>query len=428
MRFFLRKVIQSLLKGLAILTIKKFKPGVIGVTGSVGKTSTKQAVFAILRRERRVRVSKGSLNNEFGIPLTILGDWQDDDLRLVSKEMPAGGNFGKKLLFWLKVIGWGLVQLAFFSRRSYPEIIILEYGADHPKDIDYLLGIVKPQISILTAIGDIPVHVEFFKDPRALADEKAKLIEILPTTGVAVLNADDPRVIELRPRTRAHVLTYGFSESATVRISSFEHRREKNRICGISFKLEHNQVFTPVRIDNVVGKSQAYAAASAAAVGMAFGINLVRIAEALPYLEVPPRRARILAGIKNSTIIDDAYNASPASMRMALEAVQDIKAKRKVGILGDMLELGKYTVTAHEELGRLAGKTLDILFTVGDRAQFVAQAAQKAGIPKKNIFSFDSAESALAAIKKNVRTQDLILVKASRAIHLEKVTEMLVVK
>ncbi|MDP3901497.1 MAG: UDP-N-acetylmuramoyl-tripeptide--D-alanyl-D-alanine ligase [bacterium] len=405
MKNYFNKLLRWKLRVLARWTIKKYQPGIMGVTGSVGKTSAKEAIYAVLRSIRRVRVSAGNFNNEIGLPLTVLGDWQY-----------VGGFW-----FWVRVIlasCWRLVYPV-----KYPEILILEYGADRPGDIRYLLDIARPQIGIVTAVGEIPVHLEFYSGPEAVAKEKARLVESLPANGFTVLNFDDPVVLEMKEKTRAHALTFGFGDGAEVRITNFENRWNNGRPEGVAFKLECAGSFVPLRINGCLGKPQAYAAAAAACVGLAFGMNLVRIVEALHYYKSPPHRLKVISGIKNSFIIDDTYNASLLSMQGALESVRDVKKRRRVGILGDMLEIGKYSIQAHETIGRLAGKTLNILITIGPHAKFIAAAANKVGLAKKNIFSFDRVEDALAEVNKLVRKNDLILVKASRAIGLGKIVD-----
>jgi len=401
----LTKILQRILKILAKWTLKKYQPGIIGITGSVGKTSAKEAVVAVLRGVRRVRASSGNFNNEIGLPLTVLGDWDK-----------ISGS-----LFWPKVIAVSLLKLIFPVK--YPEILILEYGADRPGDIRYLTEIARPQIGIVTAIGDIPVHVEFYSGPDAVAREKAKLVELLPAMGFAILNFDDESVLNMKERTRAHIITYGFGEGAQLRIANFENRIENGRPLGVVFKLEYSGSFVPVRLDGCFGKAQAYAAAAAASAGLTFGMNLVRISEALQYYQSPPHRMRLVPGVKNTYIIDDSYNASPLSMHEAVDTVKQLKTKRKIGVLGDMLEIGKYSIEAHEAIGRLAGKTFNILFTVGPRAKFIAELANKSGLAKKNIFSFDTADEAKLEIQKLIKKGDLILVKASRAIGLDRVVE-----
>lgn len=400
-----RNLLKKILATLAKWTLRKYQPGIVGITGTVGKTSTKEAVVAVLRQIRKVRASSANFNNEIGLPLTILGPWEK-----------IGGVF-----FWLKVIVVSFLRI--FVGGGYPEILVLEYGADRPGDIKYLTELAKPQIGVVTAIGDIPVHVEFYTGPDAVAREKSRLVESLPAIGFSILNYDDEAVYEMKEKTRAHVITFGFGEAAEVRVNNFEHRAEDSKPLGISFKLEYGGSFVPVRIDNAFGKAQAYAAAAAASVGLAFGMNLVKISEALSYYQAPQRRGRIIPGVKETYIFDDTYNASPLSMHAALDTIKSFKAKRKIGVLGDMLEIGKYAIEAHEQMGRLSEKVFDILITVGPRAKFIAEAANKAGMARKNIYSFDTADEAKITVQDVLKKGDLVLVKASRAIELDKIVE-----
>ncbi len=423
MNNFFLKILRWKLKKLSKLTIWRFRPGIVGITGSVGKTSTKLAIKAVLEKGRKVRASGGNLNNDLGISLAILGDWSEEELKLVSRDTAPHTARVKKLFFWFKVVFLSAFRL-FGSRRDYPEILVLEYGADRPGDLRDLLDIVKPNISVITAVGDIPVHVEFFAGPEELAREKARLIEHLPVAGFAILNYDDETVMDLKEKTRAHVMSFGFAKGAELQITSFENRSEKGRPVGISFKLEYERGFVPMRMDGVFGKAQAYAAAAAAAVGLIFGMNLVKASEALRANYKPAKsRAELIPGIKYTYVIDDSYNASPYSTHAALDTLRGLPGERKIAVLGDMLEIGKYAVEAHERVGRMAGKIADILITVGPRAKFIAESAKEVGMRKKNIYSFDVAEDAAVELKKIMRKGDLVLVKGSHAMQLDKVIE-----
>ncbi len=427
---FLIKSLKFILRYLAGLTIARYEPRIIGVTGSVGKTSTKFALKAVLSKNYRVRASSGNLNNELGLSLAVLGDWKEKDLALVSNSQSVRQDWDKdtrtakirKTFFWLKVIAvsaWRIIK----KTDKYPEILILEYGADRPGDIKNLLKIARPEMAIITAVGDIPVHVEFFAGPDDVAREKGRLIECLPAAGLAVLNGDDETVARLKSRTRARVAMFGFLKEVDVRITRFENVLEEDRPFGISFKLEYQGTFVPVRIKGVFGKAQAYAAAAAATIGIAFGMNLVAISEALGKYVPAPSRMRLLPGIKDTFIIDDCYNASPLSMHAALDTLRDLPAKRKIAVLGDMLEIGKYTPEAHEHVGALAGKILNILVTVGPRAKFIAAAAKNAGMKNANIISFNTAEDAKKSVQDLLRKGDIVLVKGSHSMELDKIVE-----
>ena len=376
----LKVYLLKTIRWLAIQTIKKYQPSIIAVTGSVGKTSTKEAIYVVLKDHRKTRANKGNFNSDLGLPLTILGDWKADDFFLFSRENPVGEKQWEKAQFLFKVISIGLLRLIFGFRKNYPEILVLEYAADKPGDLKYLLDIAKPQIGVITAIGEIPVHIESYSSPEAVAREKVKVIEALPAVGFAVLNYDDETVLDLQDRTRAHLFTYGFDSNAGMKITNFENLMDNERPIGIIFKLNYAGSFLPVKLEGVFGKAQAYAAAAAACIGIIYGSNLVKISKALSQYKAPIGRGQLINGVKGSYIIDDSYNASPLSMLAAVDTINSIKAKRKIAVLGDMLEIGKYTEGAHKNVGKAAAKVFDILFTVGERAKFIAEAAKEAGM------------------------------------------------
>ncbi len=413
--------LELLVQRLALFTTVRYRPGIIGVTGSVGKTSTKFAIATVLSLRRNVRASYGNFNDELGLPLSVLGDWHAKDLKLWSRAFAPGENTVQKAIVMAKII-----LISFFCliiKGPYPELLVLEYGVDKPGDMRKLVSLVRPTVGVVTAIGEIPVHVEFFAGPDQLAREKARLVEALPASGFAVLNYDDAAVFHMKERTRARIITFGFGEGADVRIIGLENRMDGGRPLGVTFKLEYGGSVVPVRMDGTFGKAQAYAGAAAAAVGIIYGLHLVEIAEGLARYHPFKGRMSLLAGIKETWVIDDSYNAAPLSMLSALEVLKDLTAKRRVAILGDMLEIGHYTVEAHEGIGRVAAKAVNILVTVGPRAKFIGESARKFGLQRKNIFEFETVEEAIEPVKELLRKGDLVLVKASRAIGLEKMVE-----
>ncbi len=418
------KILKHILRRFARLTMWRYRPGVIGITGSAGKTSAKLAVKAVLEGSgRAVRTAPGNLNSELGVVLSILGDWSERDLALVTRATPAGTRRAAKLWFWVRVIAvssWRIIVPA----THYPEILVLEYGADRPGDIKYLLTIARPNVSIVTAIGDVPVHVEFYDGPEAVAREKGRLIEFLPAAGYAILNGDDPVVRGLQARTRAHVMCYGFDRGEEVRVVRFEHRfRGDGTPDGISFKLEYAGGTVPVRIPHVFGRTHAYAAAAGASVGIVFGMNLVAISDALAHYAPAESRMQVMRGIRSSYVIDDAYNASPIAMRAALEVLRDFPAARRIAVLGDMKELGRFSREAHVKAGKIVAKTADALFAVGPEARVLAEAARAEGMKKTDIFLFDSADVAKVAVRDFLKKDDLVLVKGSHAMRLDKVVD-----
>jgi len=400
-------LLKKILVGLARAQIRKYKPVIIGVTGNAGKTSAKEAIAAVLRRGgKTVRIAAGNLNNEFGFALTILGDWDQE-------YYDSGSSIG----LWLRVLWAGCRGL--IIRRDCAEIFLLEYGADRPRDIKRLATAFKPHIAIVTTVGDTPVHVEFFKDAEAMATEKANLVKVLTPVDYAILNHDDKRVLDMKSKTKAQIVTYGFEESSTIRISDFKYlNSDGGKPTGVTFKVHKASNFVQVQINGSLGKSQAYAVAAATAVGMVWGLDFTQIGEALRQYHGPNGRLKIIPGVNGSTIIDDTYNASPASMRLALETLRDSSGSRKIAVLGDMLELGEHTIPAHQNIGALADSCADILVCVGLRARVIAETSK---IVQDRIFTFDTSDDAKFKIRDLIREGDVILVKGSQGVRMEKI-------
>ena len=428
------RILKSILRIGARMTIRTYRPEVVAITGSVGKTSTKDAIFAVLskkgisglsEKERwRVRRSKGNFNNEIGTPLNIIGEWSDADLKLISLDTPAGTKRLQKVFFWVRVLLTMKVNIIIPGRKRYPQVLVLEYGADRPGDIKYLLSLARPKIGVVTAIGAVPSHMEQYPDVEAVAREKARLVESLPAGGWAILDHDDDVVLAMREKTRARVKTYGFDEAADVRISNFENVSEAGRPEGIAFKIEHEGSFVPVTLKGVFGRAQAYSIAAAFAVGIAFGLNLVEIAELVERYYIPAkRRMNLVEGIKDSWIIDDSYNAAPLSVREALTTMNELAATRRIAVLGDMLELGRLSVEAHESIGKMVVGVVDELFTVGPRGKFIAESAIKNGMAKTSVHAVDTVDEVLLQVQDTIQKGDLVLVKASRAMGLDQVVE-----
>lgn len=404
----MKNILQKFLAFSARVILRRYKPEIIAVTGSVGKTSTKDAIYAVLKSRYRVRRSEKSLNSEIGLPLAIL------DAR----------NHYRNPLGWAGEMVKILKKLVFGF--DYAEMLILEYGIQKPGDMDYLLSIAKPNIAVVTAIGAIPVHVEFFAGTEEISREKAKLVAVLPENGAAILNLDDYIVYDMKDRTKAGAITFGVDEHAGMRITNYMFLRSKDeRVgdipAGIAFKLEFNGSVVPVKLPDTFGFPQAYAAAAAAAVGAALGMNLAEISEALRDYEPPPGRMRLIKGIKNSFILDDSYNAAPDAMRSALDTLRELPAQRKIAVLGDMLEIGKYTEQVHRAIGDQTAGFADALFTVGPRAKFIADEARSHGL--EEVYSFDDSVSAGKALDPMIREGDLILVKGSQGMRMEKTVE-----
>ena len=406
------KLLASILTTLARAQLVKFKPEIIGVTGNVGKTTTKEMIGAVLSSHKRVRLSGGNLNNEVGLPLAILGDWAEEYY-----------SSGSSLWFWCKVVWRGVVDLLSPKAVNYPEVIVLEYGADHPGDIERLVKNFPPQVAVLNAVGEIPSHVEFFPDAISLAKEKVKLIDAVKMGGLAVVNSDDTLVMKVVGARGGESKKFGFNPGADYQVSAYHiNINMNNKPTGVAFNINHGGEVVEFKINGSLGKAQALAAAAAVAVGKHYGVSLGQASVALVKYSGPAGRLKVLAGIKNTTIIDDSYNASPVAMRVALEALEGLPVGRKVAALGDMLELGEHTMQAHEEVGQLVGKVADILICVGERARLIAAEARKQ-ISTEKVIELDNSVQAGATVQELIQPGDFVLVKGSQGMRMERVVE-----
>ncbi len=403
-------ILQYILNILSKRILRKYRPEIIGITGSVGKTSAKEAVYAVLNGRFNVRRNIKNYNNELGLPLTIIG----------------AESGGKSPIKWLMVFGRA-VKLIFKRDKNYPEILILEMGADKPGDIRYLTNMAPCKVGIVTAIG--PTHVEFFKTVRKIAQEKQIIVTHLKRDGVAILNGDDELVAPMRPRTEAEVITFGFNEKTDLRAVEAKVNQflEKGIMVtnGMNFKIDHSGSLVPVFLPGVAGRQHIYAALAGVAAGLAYGINLVEASGRLQHYVAPPSRMRVLDGIKYTTLIDDTYNSSPLAALAALDILNEmqvIEGGRKFVVLGDMLELGSYTEEAHCKVGeKVAQLKVDFLMTVGERAKFIAQGAQDKNFPEDKIAKFDKAQEAGLFLQEKIKTGDLILIKGSQGVRMERI-------
>ena len=315
----------------------------------------------------------------------------------------------------------GVIGL-FQPRTSYPEILVLEYGAGKPGDIKYLVNQFPPHISVVTQVGAVPVHVEFFASPLHLAQEKMQIVKHLSVTDHAVLNYDDQTVLDMRSHTQAQVHTFGLGQGADVQVTDIVPRVDGPTPLGVSFNMILGGNTMPGVINGTLGRGIASACAAAVAVGSIYKIGLADVVGALVHLVPPAGRMRILRGIKDTVIIDDTYNASPAAMHLALDTVKTLPATRHILVLGDMLELGEHTVTAHQAVGDMAGDIADVLVCVGERARFIADSAANQ-MPKENIFWFHTSDEATVKVQELIRPGDLILVKASQGKRMERIVK-----
>lgn len=397
---------------MASAVLKKYKPEIIGITGSVGKTSAKDAIAHVLSQKYKVQASKGNYNNEIGVPLTILGK----------------ATAGHSILGWFDVFVGTLIML-FKIDKKYPEILVLEMAADKPGDIEYLTSFVPLKVAVVTAIA--PAHLEKFVDLKGVATEKSQILKKLGKNCAAVLNIDDEHARKMKDATKAKIVYFGYDKKADIRVSDpkFIFKKGENVPAGISFKILDGETMMPAIINGTVGFHLASVALVAVAVAKLYGFNLLETIERLETLKLPPGRMNLIAGIKKTTIIDDTYNASPRSMKAAIETLGLIpiaESNKRYAVLGDMLELGAQTLKLHEEIGEIVAENrVDVFIAVGEKMREAARAAKKIGMDEDRIFHFGTPEEAGRFLQDRIKKEDLLLVKGSRRMKMEKVVEEL---
>ncbi|MBI5077363.1 hypothetical protein HZB94_03195 [Candidatus Falkowbacteria bacterium] len=404
------KILQYILARLARMILKKYQPRIVGITGSIGKTSAKEAIFSVIKTKFNVRKNIKNYNNELGVPLTIIGQ----------------ESGGRSLFEWSSVF-LAALRLIFFHDKEYPDVLVLEMGADKPGDIGYLVNNFPCHISVVTAIG--PTHLEAFKTIEEIVKEKQKIVSHLKSDGAAILNADDLLVKKMHAKTKAKVIFFGFDESAEVRaIELAEQAGALDLLSGIKFKIAYAGSAVPVFLPAVIGAHQINAALISASVGIAFGMNLIEISEGLGNYRSPKGRMNLIQG-RETLIIDDTYNSSPKAADAALETLAKTNisgVKRKVAVFGDMLELGEFTDEAHYALGKKTALSgIDILIAVGKFKDALCRGALENGLSNESVFSFENSIAAAEKIGDIVWPGDLILIKGSQGARMERVVKVL---
>lgn len=429
---FFKTIVVSILTLESRLILAKYKPFIVAITGSVGKTSTKDAIYGVLKDQSHyVRKSEKSMNSDIGLPLTVIG-------------VP---NAWHSMSGWLQNIAHGARLI--FRKNEYPDCLVLEFGADHPRDIKKVAKWLHPDISVITQVSTTPVHVEFFKSPDEVFEEKASLATAVKKGGTLILFTDNEKVMSLADRVKdknVKVISFGTIESANVRGSEQKVVYELAEVpvsdslqpssaaisfaskipSGFSFKLDMNGASVQVSIKGILGKSYMYPLLAAAAVGTARNVPVSVIVSGLNSYDAPRGRMNIISGMNDSTIIDDTYNSSPDAVVSALNTLKELETTgSKIAVLGDMMELGHYSAEEHRKLGREVMGVASELITVGQRSRAIADEAIKQGFLVRLVHSFDSSVEAGDYLKSIVKSGDIILVKGSQSIRMERTVSML---
>lgn len=405
-----KKVVIWALQKEAKWMLKKWQPKIIGITGSVGKTSTKDAVFSAFSACTTIIKSEKSFNSEIGIPLTILG------LK----------NAWNNPLYWIWNIKIGFLKCIFSIPKA--EWLVLEVGADRPGDIKKIVEWINFDTVIINKVDKTPVHVEFFESPEEVAKEKSNLIKGLKTNGILLLNGDEEITRKMGQGAEGKkVFYFGFGDNSQIKASNYEiSYKEKDGVrkpIGFSFKVNYQGKSFPVFVEGALGVHHVYPVLSAIGVSIANSLNVLEAIEGLRKHKTPLGRMKIIDGIKNSTILDDSYNASPTATEEALKTLSSIQNNgQKIALLGDMRELGKYSKEAHKKIGRIAKDICNLICCVGEESKFIVEGALESGFSEKNILHFEKSEEAGKYIQNIIKEGDIILVKGSQSIRMEKIT------
>jgi len=364
----------SALQQIARFWRRKLDLRVIGITGSVGKSTTKEMISEVLGVRYRTLKNLGNLNNEIGLPLTILK------------------------------LGVGY------------ERAVLEMGFYVPGEIQFLCDIAQPQVGVVTNVGT--VHAERAGSQEAIAKGKSELIQALPADGVAILNFDDHWVRKMEEKSKARVFFYGLSPEAHL----WADQIEGLGLNGIRFRLHYKGETLHSHIP-MIGRHSVHTALRAAAVALNDGMNWQDIFEGLAHGHAQLRLVAVRSS-SGALILDDTYNASPESMMAALNLLDEMDG-RKIAVLGDMLELGPYEKQGHEMVGMRAAQVGKILLTLGARAHMIADAARRAGMRSANIIEFEKSELIVDWLNKNLTSNDAVLIKGSHGLRMDRITAAL---
>ena len=365
------------LQDLARAVRKESGTRVIAITGSAGKTTTKETIAEFLRGRFRVVKNKGNLNNHIGLPISLMQLWDK------------------------------------------PDVAVMELGMNHAGEIRTLVAIAEPDVRVWTNVGD--AHLGFFASPESIADAKAEILERASSATVLVCNADDPLVMARVGRFPGRVVTFGTVEGATVRATAVEDRGVDGMRARVATAAGDVSIET-----SLLGRGNLSNVLAGIAVACEAGVSLDEIAAAATRLMPADRRGAVHRLNGGVTLIDDSYNSSPTALKRALDVVsRETRATRKVAVLGEMLELGSFSSALHEECGRVAAQSgLRLLFAVGGQpARALANAAISAGMPASSVTYVEQSAQAADLVKGALRAGDLVLVKGSRGIRTDTVAD-----
>lgn len=394
---------------------------VVGVTGSMGKTTCKEAIAHVLGGQLRVLSSVKSYNTEFGLPLTILE---------LTSEFSSVIGWAKNLII--------AVWMGLFARADY-DVLVLEMGVDKPGDMDQLIGVIG-YLDVGVFTGVHPVHMADgqFADMDAIFQEKAKLAKAVRTDGAMLLNYDDDRCRGLglemnKQKMSPKVIMYGAGEVAKLRVNDVQSGR-----LGLDFQVRYGEVSEHIHTP-ILGKQHIASLLPAIGCGLFLGMYMGDIAKRLETFTLPPGRLSAIEGVNGSLIVDSSYNASPDAVRAAVntlcELAEEMKAKtggelgessvRKIFVFGNMNELGEVSEREHRNMASYLNGKIDVLVTVGEMAKLCALEIEKHHAESMEIASFEDAMSAAKYLKPKLQKEDIVLVKGSQnKVRLERLVKV----
>jgi len=392
-----RAVLRTVLFALTRAVLRRHAPTVIAVTGSVGKSTTVRAIATILRSQTTVCAPHGNFNTVYGVPLTIAG----------VHTAPGASVWRWCDVFWR--LGTAIV------RREFARVVVVELGIDRRGEMAQLVRLARPHIGVVTMVD--AVHAQYIGDKDAIAKEKAVLIQSLPPEGVAVLNADDPRVAAMAADA-PHVRWVSAEQG------DFVYSNARNTRDGVSFDLTCDNKRYPVHLPNICGTQLVPSFALAAAAARAYGLSCDRICSALSAVTMLPHRMQV-QHCHGVTIIDDTYNAAPPSMAGALQTLRTLPASRRVVCVGDMRELGDYERRAHRELAQhILHSGATVVVTVGTATEETYRQLRHNGTITE-LHHCPTAADAAAVLRRIIRDGDTVLIKGSNGVGLSSVVDAL---
>jgi len=377
--------------------LKKYKPIIIGVAGSTGKTIAKDAIAAALSTSHRVRSAPFSYNTPIGVALSILG--------VTTKVVKQN---------WYRILTASkLKELT----KVEPDIIVLELGANQPGDIDYLANQLPFRGAVITNIQS--AHLRLFTNKDLVAHEVQSLVVDIPTSGYTILNADDPLVKDMAGRSSAPVTTYGLAAGADIRLIRAKRVNHVGYACEVKIKQKIYELHLP----QLLAEYHIPHFLAAIAIAHAMNLDIPEVIARLQAIPIPPGRMNLLSGYNQSTLLDDTYNASPESTLAALTVLNEYPATRKIAILGDMLDLGAHTITAHREIGKSAAQIANVLVCVGPNMRHAGASALDQGTV--DVHNFNTSQDVGKWLHDFLQPKDAVLIKGSRDMHMEEVVNRL---